>query len=97
MLYIVKNCPAREDIFDYDIDENGNICRQKIDTPDYCVKHKKTCDKVDNCITKWIIKNCKNKQYDMTKDNYVHRQKAFAQRILKSWQVEEVNDNAGQV
>lgn len=53
--YIVKNCPAREDIYEwtgdyYDAEKNKPI--MQLDTPDYCTKHKKTCDKIADCELK---------------------------------------------
>ena len=52
---IVINCPAREDILNYEIDSNGNFFVTGIDTPDYCVKHKKLCNEVYDCITKRVM------------------------------------------
>lgn len=52
---IVTNCPARDDIVNYEIDEYGNFRATGIDTPNYCVKHKTRCEDVNNCIIKAVI------------------------------------------
>ena len=55
---IVRNCPANEDLYeftdDYDIWDNPIMV---LDTPNYCCKYRKTCDKINDCIIKGIIKN----------------------------------------
>lgn len=53
---IVTNCPAREDIpeLEYDISIERYVVIG-IDTKDYCVKHKKQCKDVANCIVKQVI------------------------------------------
>ena len=53
---IVTNCPALEDIYDMtgDYYSNGEPILS-IDTPNYCIKHKKQCNLVANCIVKNVI------------------------------------------
>lgn len=53
---IVSNCPALEDILEwtgeFDARENPIMT---LDTADYCVKHKKSCKEVENCVVKTVI------------------------------------------
>lgn len=88
MTYIVKNCPARDDLYDLtgDFDEHDNPI-MSIDTPDYCVKYKKTCDKVDDCVIKQNIDFCAKRASIGGIDE-------TAEKIISSWQIEEVNENA---
>ena len=63
---IITNCPAREDLYDMTGDYDDNeLPIMVIDTPDYCVKHKKTCDKVDDCIIKSAIRNKTTEMFEV--------------------------------
>ena len=55
-MFIIKNCPAREDILEI-TDWVNDKPIYKVDTPDYCCRHKKVCSKVDDCVIKNIIRN----------------------------------------
>ena len=87
MAYIVKNCPAREDICDYDVTQEGNIIETGIDTPNYCVYYKKTCDKITNCLIKQVIEI-------VLKRDYLSDREALDD-IADKFQIEGVKDNAG--
>lgn len=64
---IVTNCPAREDIpeFEYDTSIERYVVIG-IDTKDYCVKHKKQCKNVVACVVKNIIKG--NGKFEVEND-----------------------------
>lgn len=58
---IVTDCPALEDILNYEIDENGNYRIIGVDTSDYCVKYKRLCKEENNCLIKQMVKGNKIK------------------------------------
>ena len=99
--YIVKNCPAREDIYACEFDADGNLY-QKMDTPNYCVKHKKICDEISDCIIKkqiyWLrdkILNCDKQLACSECLSNGECVSEYAGDLLKNWQIEEVKNNAG--
>lgn len=65
---IVVNCPAREDIPELEYD--ASIERYVvigIDAKDYCVKHKKRCKEVKNCVVKTVIAG--NEKFEVEHDD----------------------------
>ena len=63
---IIKNCPAIENIYEMTGDYDANdLPIMRLDTPNYCVKHKKTCDKVEDCIIKKVIKEYKITEFEV--------------------------------
>lgn len=60
--YIVKNCPALEDILNYEV-QDGLIIETGIDTANYCIKYKKTCDKISDCVIKRVIDDCETEYH----------------------------------
>lgn len=87
MPYIVQNCPAREDICNYEVTQEGNIIETSIDTPNYCVKHKQTCDKIADCLVKQVIETAKKRDYLSDRE--------ALDDIANNFQIEEVKDDAG--
>lgn len=55
---IIKNCPSIEDIVNYEINKDGDFIQIGIDTPDYCIKNKKHCKDITDCLLKQIVELC---------------------------------------
>lgn len=60
---IVSNCPARTDIMNFEF-INNNYVETGIDTANYCLQHKKQCQKVEDCIIKQVIQKKGEFEYD---------------------------------
>lgn len=88
--YIVKNCPANEKIYEMTGDFDANdLPIMRLDTANYCAKHKRTCDEVDNCLMKDIIETCKC--YD--NPDFNNKFAPFARGLLGNFEIEERLNN----
>lgn len=90
--YIVRNCPSIEDIADYEINKDGDFVQTGIDTPDYCVKNKKQCKDITNCLLKRIVDKCKDYKLIAYEGEFYKliQENAKAKEILELLEIEEV-------
>lgn len=96
MKYIIKNCPAIEDIVNYEINKDGDIIQTGIDTPDYCIKSKKQCKDITDCVMKRIVEFVKWRDEESVCNScglgIPHRKEEF-QRILNMLEIEEAEND----
>lgn len=95
--YIVRNCPSIEDIVNYEINKDGDFIQTGIDTPDYCVKNKKQCKDITDCLLKRIVELCDSNaskvlyEGETSKIKFVE-ENPLAKKILELLEIEEVDE-----
>lgn len=86
--YIVKNCPARDDIYKW-IDTGPenlfNDANYQLYKPNWCLKQKKTCEEITDCELKKMLDFC-------SKRAAIGGIDATAEKIIEMWQIDEVQD-----